>query len=359
MRNVTTQHPAAEFDAAEKKIHEGEITMKEVAEFLLEYLTGDTVGILSNWHLALSSVHGLHHDDSLRLARQISIATDFPKTGILPTIPTDIRVGNYPDFMEKKDKPQFECQRALGVMYRQVREVCEIHSHWMENEHEDSTRIDGNFVVPGHEKYLQQANKDYSFYKTRMNLILATYNLTNEYELISACHLCSSEEKKNNDSVLTASLDFRLLVKEMQTRFDPENLRCETLELSFRIFFSRSFSDKEKVWKASAWYVIAYYRQSFLSFGWLMSSLMCSIAKEKNLPTIDHQALKHLGRAVMKENLSDSIPEDAISVQSDDADVKMGDRLLNFVRGTHEFVDEQKRVHQLLNFIHRVALDVR
>ena len=89
-----------------------------------------------------------------------------------------------------------------------------------------------------------------------------------------------------------------------------------------------------------------------------MSSLMCSIAKETNLPTIEHQALKRLGQALIKENLGDFILEETISIQSDDEDVKMRNRLLSFVRRTHESVDEQKRVHQLLNFIHQVALDI-
>ena len=73
--------------------------MTEIAEFLLEYLKGDLVGRLSNWHLAISSRHGLKHAHSLQLARQISIATDFPKTGVLPSIPADVRVKEYPDFM--------------------------------------------------------------------------------------------------------------------------------------------------------------------------------------------------------------------------------------------------------------------
>ena len=89
-----------------------------------------------------------------------------------------------------------------------------------------------------------------------------------------------------------------------------------------------------------------------------MSSLMCSIAEEKKLPMIEDRALKRLGQAAMKDNLIDLIPQETSSTPSDDEDVKVGARLLDYVQRMHESVDEQKRAHQLLNFIHRVSLDV-
>ena len=144
-------------------------------------------------------------------------------------------------------------RRDVSTSWRSLRTSLELDG----NEREDFVRIDQNFVVQGHEKYREPAKNDYFFYVARMNLILGTYNLTSEYELISGYHLCPGEERQNNDSVRTANLDFQLLVEETQARFDQENLRCETSESSFRTIFSRSFSDKEKVQKASAWYFIA------------------------------------------------------------------------------------------------------
>jgi RNA-dependent RNA polymerase len=225
VRTATIQHPSAEFDTAGKKIHPGEITMKEIAEFLIEYLCADALGILSTRHLAIASIHGPSHQNACRLAKHIAEAVDFPKTGILPTIPNDISVREYPDFMERNGRKQFECDKALGVMYRQIRQVYELHLDWTETDRDDSINLDRNFVVQGYQKFLQQAEDDFRFYTTRMNSILSMYGLTSEYELISGIHLCPDEEKKNNDSVQTATLDYQSLINEMRTKFHQEDLR--------------------------------------------------------------------------------------------------------------------------------------
>ena len=104
--------------------------MQEIAEFLVEYLSADALGILSTRHLVVSSIHGPNHENAYRLAGHIAEAVDFPKTGILPTIPNDIPIREYPDFMEKNDQKQFICDKALGVMYRQIFRVHQLHVDW-------------------------------------------------------------------------------------------------------------------------------------------------------------------------------------------------------------------------------------
>lgn len=222
---MTFQYPAADFDTAGIRTHPGPITADDVADFLIEFLSGDALGILSTRHLALSSDLGPNHENSLRLAKSISEAVDFPKTGVLPVIPRGISLKAYPDFMEKQGFEVFVCNTALGMMYREMKDVFEIHLHTVNNIESKSILVDKTLLVPDHEKYLQQAAEDFRYYVSRMELILAMYNLATEYELITGCHLAAEEEKKNNDGVQTALLDFGSLFNEMRTRFHRDNLR--------------------------------------------------------------------------------------------------------------------------------------
>lgn len=199
--------------------------MVEIADFLIQYLSSDSLGILSNRHLACCALYGPSHDHAIRLARAISDAVDFPKTGILPKIPEGIIVPEYPDFMETRNKKLFTSDSSLGVMYRQVKEVWQIHSSWIDGMDTEQVNIEKRFIIEGHQNYLGQAGQDFQYYSTRVNMILAMYNLENEYELITGCHSCIEEETKNNDSVETALLEFRHLLNEMRQRFTRDGLR--------------------------------------------------------------------------------------------------------------------------------------
>lgn len=199
--------------------------MVEIADFLLQYLSSDSLGILSNRHLACCALHGPSHDDAIRLARAISDAVDFPKTGILAKIPEGIFIPEYPDFMETRHKKLFVSDSSLGAMYRQVKEVWQIHSSWIDDMDTEQINIDARFLMPGYQKYVGQAAEEFQYYSARVNMILGMYNLENEYELISGCHSCVEEEAKNNDSVETALLEFRHLLNEMRRRFTDEGLK--------------------------------------------------------------------------------------------------------------------------------------
>lgn len=222
--NATIQHLPAIFDSAGKTKHDGEITMNVIADFLFKYLSSDSLGILSNRHLACCALHKPNHPHSLRLAEIISQAVDFPKTGVLPKIPKNIKIDRYPEFMENKHKESFVSNSSIETMHRQVKDVWKIHSTWQEKLEDEPVNIDQDFLIRGHEKFADGAEEDYHYYSSRINTILSIYDLKNEYELITGCHSCPEEEKKNNDTMETALLEFRHLIKEMRDKF-PDNLR--------------------------------------------------------------------------------------------------------------------------------------
>lgn len=199
--------------------------MDVISDFLFKYLSSDSLGALSNRHLACCAAKSPNHPHSLKLAAVISEAVDFPKTGVLPKIPKDIKLREYPDYMENKFKDSFVSNSSIGGMYRQIKEVWEIHSMHLDQLEDQRIPIDRKLLIRGYDKYLHEAMIDYQYYSGRINAILTIYNLPNEYELITGCHSCTEEEKKNNDSAETALLEFRHLVREMRDRFSENNLK--------------------------------------------------------------------------------------------------------------------------------------
>lgn len=225
MKNATQQHPPALFDASEIARHVGPITMNEIAQFLFTYLSSDSLGLLSKRHLAWCAKHGPNHATSVQLARAISDAVDFPKTGVLPKVSSDTKLKEYPDFMEVENEPSFESQTSLGVMYRQSKEVWEIHSKWIETMEGRQTRVNPQFLIPGYQQYIDQAAEDYKYYSSNINTILLTYTLNDEYDIMTGCYPYMEEQLKNNDSVEISQIEFRDLVREMTRRFAADKLK--------------------------------------------------------------------------------------------------------------------------------------
>jgi len=199
--------------------------MQVIADFIFKYLNSDQLGVLSNRHLACCATHSPNHEYSLKLAEIISEAVDFPKTGKLPVIPKNIKITKYPDYMENKTKESFVSKSSIGEMYRQIKEVWTIHTSWQESLEDEQVTIDPTFLVNGYERYINEAKQEYEYYSSKVNLLVSIYNLQNEYELITGCHSGPEEEKKNNDSVETASLEFHNLNAEMRDRFNAQFLR--------------------------------------------------------------------------------------------------------------------------------------
>jgi RNA-dependent RNA polymerase len=222
--NATKQYDPEIFDTVEKPKYPGEITMVVIAEFLFKYMSTDSHSLLSHHHLLCCDRHTPNHEYSVRLAAAISQAVDFIKTGVPAEIPKDFNFTEHPDFLEKKDGKSYQSISGIGAMYRQVKEVWNIHSTWQEQIEEQSVFVDPNLLIGGYERFVNEAKEDYQYYSSRMNTILSIYNLQTEYELITGCHLCPKEESKNNYSEKTALLEFRELCTEMQDRFAEDSL---------------------------------------------------------------------------------------------------------------------------------------
>ncbi|CAF3551139.1 unnamed protein product [Adineta steineri] len=348
INNATKQYAPAIFNSAEKVTHNGEITISTIADFLYKYLLrSDSLGVLSRRHLACCAFYGANHEYSCTLAGIISQVVDFPKTGVFPETPKNININRYPDFMENKHRESFESDSSLGIMYRQVKDVWKMHLEWQKTFEEQNIIINPDFIIEGYEDYIIEAEEDYKYYTSRINTISSIYNLENEYELITGCHSCAEEERQNNDSVETASLEFRQLTREMRNKFGLDKLYY-----------------MKKLQKASAWYYVAYKAGTILSFGWIMDQLMSDIMERRQIPREEHQALKSIGTALYNQGFSTQIREQVSKWQIDDANWMnyseteiLGDQFLKIIEQCNERYGELELANILLRMLHMIALN--
>ena len=126
------------------------------------------------------------------------------------------------------------------------------------------------------------------------------------------------------------------------------------------------FSYTERLRKASAWYFTAYNAGAILSFGWIMNYLMCDISKNKQLPQEEHQALKHIGKAIRDTGFEIWTRNTALSYQlkieesGNFSDLeKLGWQFLTLIDRFNETPLGQSHANEFLIFLHRVALQTR
>ncbi|KAJ8530900.1 hypothetical protein K7X08_023781 [Anisodus acutangulus] len=101
-----------------------DVTIEEVEEYFTNYIVNDSLGIIANAHVGVAN---REPDMAMsypckELAQLFSIAVAFPKTGIPAEIPSRLRPKEYPDFMEKPDKPTYHSERVIGKLFRKVKD---------------------------------------------------------------------------------------------------------------------------------------------------------------------------------------------------------------------------------------------
>jgi RNA-dependent RNA polymerase len=114
-------------DKPKQTLPENKIMRRLMADFVINYITHDSVGVLATAHLVTSGFYGLQSKECGSLARKHMQALDFPKTGIVPdflekdTPEKDNLKGKlpiYPDFMEKNLKASYKSPGLNGKLFR-------------------------------------------------------------------------------------------------------------------------------------------------------------------------------------------------------------------------------------------------
>lgn len=150
------------------------IFSQEVEEYFTNYIVNDSLGIIANAHTVFADKEPSKamSGPCLQLARLFSIAVDFPKTGVPAEIPQELYVKEYPDFMEKLDKPTYESQRVIGKLFREVRDIAPTTSLIKSFTLEVARQCyDPDMEVEGFENYIDDA----AYYKGNYDFKLGNH----------------------------------------------------------------------------------------------------------------------------------------------------------------------------------------
>ncbi|KAF6766302.1 RNA-directed RNA polymerase 2 [Ephemerocybe angulata] len=123
-------HEAAKYAPAKRKVLDRKSTMRDVAEFVMDYIVSDVLGIVAvNWMLIADlSADGIHDSDCMKLANLHSDAVDYPKSGNpvdRSSIPRP-KQGARPDWNAPetvnvdKNTKYYPSSRAIGRLFRDI-----------------------------------------------------------------------------------------------------------------------------------------------------------------------------------------------------------------------------------------------
>ncbi|GMP93116.1 hypothetical protein CsSME_00043083 [Camellia sinensis var. sinensis] len=273
-----------DYTPAPSMLLDHDVTIEEVQEYFANYIVNNSLGIISNAHIVFADKEPSKamSDPCIALAKLSSIAVDFAKTGVPAEIPPDLRVKEYPDFMEKSDKSTYESKRVLGKLFRAVKDISPQSSSIKSFTKEVAENsYDPDMEVDGFEDYIDDAFDYKNVYDDKLGNLMDCYGIKTEGEILSG-------------SIMTMSKFFDQKKAEKDVGFAVRSLRKEARSW-FNTSGSESDAETDDVYaKASAWYYVTYHpsywgrsnegtdREHFLSFPWCVYDKLIHIKKEKS-----------------------------------------------------------------------------
>lgn len=254
--------------------------LQEVEEYFTNYIVNDCLGIIANAHTVFADREPLKAmaEPCIKLSQLFSIAVDFPKTGVPAVIPQELYCKEYPDFMEKPDKPTYVSPNVIGKLFREVQGISSSAGSITSFTKEVAIKsFDPDMEVDGFMDYVDDAYYHKGNYDYRLGNLMDYYGIKTEAEILSGniMKMSKSFTKRRDAEAITMAV--RSLRKEARTWFND----------------SSGGGGDDAYAKASAWYYVTYHhsywgcydegmnRDHYLSFPWCVYSLLVQIKKEK------------------------------------------------------------------------------
>ncbi|GAB2289531.1 RNA-dependent RNA polymerase 2 [Dionaea muscipula] len=277
-----------DYTARRPRIMDHDVTLEEIQQFFVAYMINDSLGTISTAHLVIADrdPEKALSPKCLLLADLHSMAVDFAKTGAPAEMPRSLKPREYPDFMERYDKPSYVSQGPLGKLYRATVALMvqdRVGPCWSE----EMARVtyDPDLEVPGFEDCLEDAKIRKEMYADKMSYLLSFYGAENEDEILTA-NLRSKSTYLQKDNRRYTEMKDRILES-------AKSLRREAKEWFKSSSNSESQNQRQKM--ASAWYHVTYHPSYWegsincLSFPWTVGDILITIksAKMQRNPQID------------------------------------------------------------------------
>jgi RNA-dependent RNA polymerase len=148
-------------------------------------MANDTLGAISNSHLVHSDRDPLKARSQicLELAQLHSMSVDFAKTGAPAEMPKRFIPREYPDFMERHDKPTYVSTGVLGKLYHSF--VSYMGSGDVGSEISCKSSYDFDLEVEGFENYMEEAEEYYEMYHEKFSNLMCYYKAEEEEEIVT------------------------------------------------------------------------------------------------------------------------------------------------------------------------------
>ncbi|KAK7291646.1 hypothetical protein RIF29_06956 [Crotalaria pallida] len=253
------------------------VTLEEIHHFFVDYMINDTLGAISTAHL----VHCDREPDKAKsrkcreLADLHSMAVDFAKTGAPAEMPRVLKPKEFPDFMDRVEKPMYISNGALGKLYRAINASnmqASSNSVWSEKLAEEA--YDQDLEVRGFEVFIETALSHKEMYAQKMSSLMNFYCAKTEDEMLTG-NLQNKASYLQRDNRRYGDMKDRILIA-------VKNLQHEAKE-----WFETSCQQHEYEHLASAWYNVTYHPtyfqegSTFLSFPWIVGDILLQIKSAK------------------------------------------------------------------------------
>lgn len=250
-------------------------------------MVNDSLGVISNAHVVHADMQPTkaRSYECQELAKLVSIAVDFPKTGVPAIIPHNLRPKTYPDFMDKEqsshNKPTYQSRNVLGKLFRQITLTPSSQTLTLTPPSHQSlvSAFDTDLVVPGYEDYLEMAKFYKNVYDRKLIGLMNQYGIETEAEAVSGnvVKLGRQHVKRRFDVVERVREGVESLVAEARGWFE-RNDAADGDELV----------DDDVFAKASAWYRAGYHPSEggkganklvLVSFPWVVCDVLLEIKR--------------------------------------------------------------------------------
>jgi len=278
--------PPMEYQAPEPHPVEA-VTVNHIKKFFVNYIHYDNLAQLANAHMTKADKEsvGAMHGGCLRLAQLHSEAVDFPKTGVPVDFPKELRVSEYPDFMDKMDKQSYASQKILGKLYRSI----QLPSEHFNPAADRFIKFDRRLLVDGYELYVEDARVTKRAYDADVRGLMNQYGVMTEYEVVSGFifnAVVKMERKKLREIQRAVSEVMAGIRRNYRQKFEKDIFAEYSIKSAAEAKNQVDIKSKLEA-KACAWYYVTYHHhergdyrnENMMSFPWTVDDYLCDIAR--------------------------------------------------------------------------------
>ncbi|CAH8356862.1 unnamed protein product [Eruca vesicaria subsp. sativa] len=264
--------PPMDYAGSRPRLMDHDVTLEEIHKFFVDYMISDTLGVISTAHLvhADRDPERARSQKCIELANLHSRAVDFAKTGAPAEMPYALKPREFPDFLERFEKPTYISGSVFGKLYRTVKSILAQRKP-EDAESEDTMAYDSTLEEAGFESFIETARAHRDMYAEKLSSLMNYYGAANEEEILTGI-LRTKEMYLQRDNRRYGDMKDRI------------TLSVKDLQREAMGWFEKSCKEEQQRKKlASAWYYVTYNpshrdeKPKFLSFPWIVGDVLLGI----------------------------------------------------------------------------------